>query len=80
MLLGEMYKIMKRNDRHLELYVKIGGRFKPVSKEVIDKQYKGIYKKSARNNIKIRKSTRKRQVKECKKTKTYKLPHDKRCL
>jgi hypothetical protein len=39
-LLGEMYKIMKRNDRHLELYVKIGGRFKPVSKEVIDKQYK----------------------------------------
>ena len=40
MLLGEMYKIMKRNDRHLELYVKIGGRFKPVSKEVIDKQYK----------------------------------------
>ena len=41
--LGEMYKIMKRNDKHLELYVKIDGRFKPVSKEVIDnvvKQYK----------------------------------------
>lgn len=78
--LGEMYTIMKKNYKHLELYVKIGGRFKPVSKEVIDKQYKGIYKKNARNNIKIRKSTRKRQVKECKKTKTYKLPHDKRCL
>lgn len=45
--LGEMYKIMKRNDRHLELYVKIDGRFKPVTKEVIDnvnKQYKKITK------------------------------------
>mgnify|MGYP000273053123 CR=1 FL=1 len=61
--LGEMYKIMKRNDRHLELYVKIDGRFKPVSKEVIDKQYKGVYKKTARNNIKTRNSTRKRQSK-----------------
>ena len=41
--LAEMYKIMKRNDKHLELYVKIDGRFKPVSKEVIDsvlKQHK----------------------------------------
>ena len=54
--LGEMYKIMKRNDRHLELYVKIDSRFKPVSKEVIDKQHKGIYK--------IRKNTLKRQVKK----------------
>ena len=62
--LSEMYKIMKRNDRHLELNVKIDGRFKPVSKEVIDKQYKGTYKKIARNNIKIRKNTLKRQVKK----------------
>jgi hypothetical protein len=41
--LSEMYKIMKRNDKHLELYVKIDGRFKAVSKEVIDnviKKYK----------------------------------------
>lgn len=34
--LGEMYKIMKRSDKHLELYVKIKGRFIPVTKEVID--------------------------------------------
>ena len=43
--LGEMYKIMKRNDKHLELYVKIYGRFKPVSKEVIDNVVKEYKKK-----------------------------------
>ena len=43
--LGEMYKIMKRNDKHLELYVKIHGRFKPVSKEVIDNVVKEYKKK-----------------------------------
>ena len=86
--LGEMYKIMKRNNQHLELYVKIDGRFKPVSKEVIDnvvKQYKKkeperkeYLKKWKENNLKIRENTLKKHVKKCqKKMKTYKLPDDK---
>ena len=33
--LGEMYKIMNNNDKHLILYVKIDGRYKPVTKEII---------------------------------------------
>jgi len=86
--LDEMYKIMKRNDKHLELYVKIDGRFKPVSKDVIAnviKQYKKkeperkeYRKKWKENNLKDRENTLKRHVKECqKKMKTYKLPDDK---
>ena len=74
---GEMYKIMKRNDKHLELYVKIDGRFKPVSKEVLDnvvKQHKEkeperkeYRKKWKENNLNIR-------VKFCQRTmKTLKL-------
>ena len=48
--LGEMYKIIKRSDKHLELYVKIKGRFKPVSKEVID-SFTNQYKKNSKKII-----------------------------
>ena len=34
--LGQMFKIMNNNDKHLELYVKIDGRYKTVTKEIID--------------------------------------------
>lgn len=34
--LEEMYKIMNANEKHLELHVKVGGKFKPYSKEVLD--------------------------------------------
>ena len=56
--LGEMYKIMKRNNPNLELYVKIDGRFKPVSKEVIDNVVKK-YKKKNQNERNTGKSRKK---------------------
>jgi hypothetical protein len=85
---NEMYKKMKKNDKNLELYVKIDGRFKPVTKEVIDtviKEYKKKeperkeYRKNWKEfHIKIRENSLKRHVKVCqKKLKTYKLPDDK---
>jgi hypothetical protein len=63
--LGEMYKIMKRNDKHLELYVKNYGRFKPVSKEVIDNVVKEYKKKEPE-----RKETRRRWKNEMEKEKS----------
>ena len=51
--LGEMSKIMGRNDKHLELHVKSDGRFKPVSKEIIDNlvnQDKKEYKEARKNS------------------------------
>jgi hypothetical protein len=68
--LGEMYKIMKRNDQHLELYVKIDGRFKPVSKEVIDNVVKPIQKK---RTLKERKEYWKKMWKENRLTRRVKL-------
>jgi len=73
--LGEMYKIMKRNDQHLELYVKIDGRFKPVSKEVIDNVVKH-YKKEAPQRKEYWKKWKEdqltRRIKFCKKHKSEK--------
>jgi len=63
--LGEMYKIMKHNDKHLELYVKIYGDFKPASKKVIDNVVKEYKKKEPE-----RKETRRRWKKEMEKKKS----------
>ena len=73
--LGEMYKIMKRNDQHLEIYVKIDGRLKPVSKEVIDnvvKQYKKKEPERKEYWKKWKEDRLKERVKLCKKHKTEK--------
>ena len=73
--LGEMYKIMKRNDQHLELYVKIDGRFTPVSKEVIDnvvKQYKKKEPERKEYWKKWKEDRLTRRVKLCKKHKSEK--------
>ncbi len=61
--LGEMYKIMKRNDKHLELYVKIYGRFKPVSKEVIDNVV-NEYKKKEPERKEVRRRWKKEDKRE----------------
>ena len=73
--LDEMYKIMKRNNQHLELYVKIDGRFKPVSKEVIDnvvKQYKKKEPERKEYWKKWKEDRLTRRIKLCKKHKSEK--------
>lgn len=86
--LREMYKIITRNDPRLEIHVKIDGRFKPVSKEVIDNIENKFKKKEPERKenrkkwkeyiLKIRKNTQKRKIKDCrKKMKTYKFPYNK---
>lgn len=34
--LEEMYKIMTANEKHLELHIKVGSRYQPYSKEVLE--------------------------------------------
>lgn len=72
--LGEMYKIMKRSDKHLELYVKIKGSFKPVSKEVID-SFVTQYKKKTpkRKNQKLKENNLGTYKKLSKKTKKKRI-------
>lgn len=50
--LDEMYKIMNRNDPHLELYVKHKGRFTPYSRN-ISKEISENYKQSQKSRPKI---------------------------
>ena len=73
--LGEMYKIMKRNDQHLELYAKVDGRFTPVSKEIIDKvvkQYKEKEPERKANWKKQKENRRTERIKFCQKHKSEK--------
>ena len=64
--LEEMYKIMKRSDKDLELYVKLNGRFQPVTKEVIDI----IVKDNKKRNKSTKKKYKKRNRSSLKKNKT----------
>lgn len=71
----EMYKIMNKYDKHLELYIKLDGRFKPVSKEVIDtvvKQYKEKEPERKEYWKKWKEDRLTRRVKLCKKHKSEK--------
>ena len=66
--LGEMYKVMKNNDKHLELYVKIDGRFRTVTKEVIDTittQYKKGEPERKASRKKRREKSKKIHIKRC---------------
>lgn len=86
--LGELYKLMKQHDKHLELHAKLNGRFKPVTNELIEeveKQYKQqaperaeARKRWKEESLKFRENGLRKRVKECKKKmKTYKMPDDK---
>ena len=66
--LGKMYKIMKNNDKHLELYVKIDSRYKPVSKEAIDtveKTYKKGEPERKESRKKFKNESKLLKIKSC---------------
>ena len=66
--LGEMFRVMNNNDKHLELYVKIDGRFKSVTKEIIatiESQYKKGEPERKASRKKFRDEIKKHDIKRC---------------
>ena len=66
--LGQMFKIMNNNDKHLELYVKIDGRYKPVSKEAIDtveNEYKKAEPERNERRKKFKEKLNQNKIKNC---------------
>jgi hypothetical protein len=53
--LEEMYKIMTANEKHLELHVKVGSRYQPYSKEVLEQVVTEYKKKEPERKEKRRK-------------------------